>query len=81
MSDTLTKLLELIDSGYSGGEARLAEDLPMGERGDTLADFLAAEVRQCCEGAKDEDMEDIAVIAIDRAITQLQNAIAAVERA
>jgi len=38
-------ILEVINNYYNNGECRLNEDLPDGERGDGLADFIVNEVK------------------------------------
>lgn len=45
-ASTLAQALASADTAYYGGEMRLAEDLPEGERGDTLADYVAHTVRR-----------------------------------
>lgn len=80
MRTAVQKLLSSIDTGYSNGESRLAEDLPSGARGDGLADFIAVEIREVCEGEADENLEAVALAALDSAVRQLQDAISAVER-
>lgn len=80
MRTAVQTLLSTIDAGYSNGESRLDEDLPLGERGDTLADFIAMEIREVCEGESDDNLEAVALAALENAVRQLQDAISAVER-
>lgn len=43
---TLEQALASADDAYYGGEMRLVANLPEGERGDTLADFVAHTIRR-----------------------------------
>jgi len=42
---TLSELIDIADSAYPDGLVRLHHDFPEGEHGDTLAQFIARELR------------------------------------
>lgn len=71
-------LLGVIDEAYHGGELRIAEDLPRGERGDGLADFLATEVREVCQGEPWDKIHEATLDALFRVRREIDDVIAAV---
>lgn len=66
---SVEEVLKAVDLAYHNGEGRIAEDLPTGERGDTLAEFIRSEIIEVCEdevaparcawGAIDDGCEDL----------------------
>ncbi len=68
----INRILHTVNQAYSNGELQVHEDLPKGERGDPLADFLAAELREVTRGATtDEQAICWACGAVDSALGQL----------
>lgn len=74
----LDALLSVIDEAYHGGELRIAEDLPRGERGDGLADFLATEVREVCQDEPWDRIHEVTLDALFRVRREIDDVIAAV---
>lgn len=77
---SLRMILKTINESYHGGECRIDENLPPGERGDTLADFLASEVREVCQGKSNAaEMLDAAKRSVGRAVAELESVFDALE--
>lgn len=79
MDRIVKQMLAAANKAYSNGEQKLDEALPSGERGDTLADFIAIEITEVCEGNDPNDLIHIALRALDSASRQLQSVIKAIE--
>jgi hypothetical protein len=74
-------ILSAADRGYDLGELRIDEDLERGERGDTLADFIAIEIREVTQGIEDFDAaKEEALRAMNVALKQLQDVIHEIEK-
>jgi len=69
---TLENILDTANEAYQCRELRINEPLEQGERGDGLADFLANELRESCEGMRGEALCDTAIHAVTTAINQLE---------
>jgi len=70
-----SEVLQIADEAYEGGEMRISELVSVGERGDSLADFLANELRDVL---KDEvDPIHAAIRAMQTAKDQIDNVIGA----
>lgn len=75
----ITRILEIASQAYDGGEVRLEEDLERGERGDTLADFVAIELRECVDETTGEEAITEAIRCMGNAVDQLQSVLTALE--
>ena len=74
-------ILSAANSAYQLGELRIDEDIPRGERGDTLADFIAFEIREVTQGVDDIDAaKDKALRAMNVALEHLQGVIHEIEK-
>lgn len=72
ISEITQKILEAANKAYEGGECRIDEDIPAGERGDGLANFIRQEIIEVTEGAINiETAKKIAIINLARAKEQL----------
>lgn len=86
MSITTNTVLEAANHAYAEGQLQIDQDLPVGSRGDLLADFIANEIREVTKGMEGHDAQlaisQAASEAIESAIERLQEvhgAISAVE--
>ena len=71
-TNIVNQILATANEAYNHGEGRINDDLPAGERGDTLADFLAIELREVTEGEPTPSAAiDSAQAATDKAISEL----------
>ncbi|KXS55003.1 MAG: hypothetical protein AWU57_599 [Marinobacter sp. T13-3] len=71
-TNIVNQILATANEAYENGECRINEDLPKGERGDTLADFLAIELQEVTEGEPSATAAiSSAYAAVDSAIRQL----------
>lgn len=78
---SLRKILNTVNTSYNGGEGRINESLPPGARGDTLADFLAFEIRDVCQGEiNPQDMLMAARQAVLKAKEELDDVYLALEK-
>jgi hypothetical protein len=74
-------ILSAANRGYEMGELRIDEDLPRGERGDTLAEFVAFEIREVTQGIEDiSAAKEETLRAMNVALTQLQDVIHEIEK-
>lgn len=73
MSTSKTQLfvLSVADAAYHAGRGRLVESLPRGQRQDSLADFLAQELRQASNGSSEQHALEKAINLLDRRIDEL----------
>lgn len=75
---TESRIMKAVNSAYEYGELNIDQDLPSGERGDGLADFLATELREVMEGAETPDEAlSAAIRAVEVAACQLADVKAA----
>ncbi|SDJ09926.1 hypothetical protein [Pseudomonas abietaniphila] len=72
---TASEVLQIADEAYEGGEMRISELVSVGERGDSLADFLANELRDVLKD--DDDPTHAAIRALQTAKDQIDNVIGA----
>ena len=69
-----SQIMDAADTAYENGELYLDQKIPSGQRGDLLADFLAAELREVMEGAESpEEARKEAIRAIASATRQLSD--------
>lgn len=76
---SVQQLLDIADAHYAGGETRIADVLPVGTRGDLLADFIASEINEVSMGA--ECPQQIVIAALSKAVLQLHDVINALCKA
>lgn len=76
LNKIINTLLIAANEGYENGEMSLHVDLGRGNRGDTLADFIAAELREVIPGQHDfESARQVSIKAMETAVRQLQEVI------
>lgn len=76
LNKILNTLLKAANEGYENGELDLHIDLGRGNRGDGLADFIAAEIREVIPGQHDfESARQVSINAMETAVRQLQEII------
>lgn len=76
----LDELVDIVDAAYPDGYVRLYYDDPEGEHGDTLAKFIAVELKDTYdEDASTADQLEEAGRVMAVACDQLQGVIAALE--
>lgn len=81
MNKILQEVLKVACEGY-GEESRIDEELPLGERGDSLADFVRQEIAECVSGMTDRDASfQEAVRAMKQARNDISSVIEALEQA
>ncbi len=79
-NEFLKSILSAVNEAYEGGEGRIDEDLSRGQRGDTLAEFIAIEIREVTEGCESfESTQEAALNAMQTALMELQGVISALE--
>lgn len=75
-------ILAVINGAYVNGELRIDEDLPLGERGDGLADFLRNEVLDITQGITSEEKAyHETIVALINVQDQIQCIVSAMESA
>lgn len=76
----LKPILSAVNEAYERGEGQIDQDLERGERGDTLAEFIAIEIREVTEGCEDvESTQESALRAMQTALSELQEVVSALE--
>ncbi|WP_156350189.1 hypothetical protein [Achromobacter sp. 2789STDY5608633] len=78
-NEPLKAALSRADQAYHGGEAQLVENFDRGQRGDSLADFIAAGIRKAWYSSRDQAPVLSCVHTFDEARARLQNCIEAIE--
>ncbi|MFL1480250.1 hypothetical protein [Pseudomonas grimontii] len=76
---SVTQMLDIADAHYAGGETRMVEVLPVGTRGDLLADFIASEINEVSMGA--DCPQQVVIAALSKAALQLHDVINALCKA
>lgn len=85
-NDTLRRILEVAEEVYNAAGLlphSLTEDVPVGSRGDLLADFIVAELTEVTIGYSPEEYDDAvaeAVAALRNAAQQLEAVADAIEQ-
>lgn len=75
---TLNDIIDIADAAYPDGLVRLYHDDPHGQHGDTLAKFIAIELRETYyDAATDKRKLDDAYDAIEKAVRELQRVLSA----
>lgn len=71
ISKTQLFVLRVADAAYHAGRGRLVESLPRGRRRDSLADFLAGELREVSNGSSEQHALKKAIDLLDQRIHEL----------
>ncbi|WP_455233132.1 hypothetical protein [Geopseudomonas aromaticivorans] len=77
ISPQTQQILDAVNRAYYDGEARINEHLELGERADSVADFLRIEIIDVTRG--EADPQEAAADAIASALIQLRECLAVVE--
>ena len=65
-------VLSVANDAYESGHGRLTESLPVGERGDLLADYLAERLAELNSARSDREAINIALGILDSTIHRLE---------
>lgn len=79
-NEFLKPILSAVNEAYESGEGQIDQDLARGQRGDTLAEFIAIEIREVTEGCESfESTQEAALNAMQTALMELQEVVSALE--
>jgi hypothetical protein len=77
---TLRQIIDIADAAYHNGLIRKYDLEPDGEHGDSLAGFIARELKETYdEDATDAQQLDAAYVALNTAVCELQDVVDAFE--